>query len=151
MRRYIGLFSLVFAVGCQATEPVPAADLIIHNAIVYTGNDALPKAEAVAVRGGRFIVVGSNADALKLRGSNTRVIDGEGRAVLPGLQDAHGHFTNLGESLQVLGRPSLAQPRQVDRSRPEQPGVSHARGRSRRHGEPGGDGCRGTVARDARS
>ena len=102
MRRYIGLFSLVFAVGCQATEPVPAADLIIHNAIVYTGNDALPKAEAVAVRGGRFIVVRSSADALKLRGPNTRVIDGEGRAVLPGLQDAHGHFTNLGESLQVL-------------------------------------------------
>ncbi|MSO61201.1 MAG: hypothetical protein EXQ50_03780 [Acidobacteria bacterium] len=102
MRRYSGLFSLLFAVGCQATEPVPPADLIVHNTLVYTGNDAQPKAEAVAVRGGRFIVVGSNVDALKVRGPNTRVIDGAGRAVLPGLQDAHGHFTNLGESLQLL-------------------------------------------------
>ena len=98
----IALFTLVAAAGCQVTAPVPPADLIVHNAIVHTGTDARPKAEAVAVRGGRLIVVGSDADALKLRGPNTRVIDGEGRAVLPGPQDAHGHVTNLGDSLQVL-------------------------------------------------
>ena len=93
------LFALV---ACQVTEPVPPADLIVHNAVVYTVNDAQPRAEAVAVRGGRFVVVGSNAEALKLRGPNTRVVDGGGRTMLPGLQDAHGHFTDLGESLQVL-------------------------------------------------
>ncbi len=102
MRRINALLCLAIAAGCQTSDPAPPADLIIHNARIYTGSDAQPQAEAVAVRAGRFVVVGSSADALKLRGPNTRVIDAAGRATLPGLQDAHGHFTNLGESLQVL-------------------------------------------------
>jgi predicted amidohydrolase YtcJ len=87
---------------CSTEVPVPPAELIVHNAVIYTANDAQPRAEAVAVRGGRFVVVGSNADALKLAGSRTRVIDAGGKTVVPGLQDSHGHFTGLGASLQVL-------------------------------------------------
>jgi predicted amidohydrolase YtcJ len=94
--------ALLVSAACQAADPAPAADLIVHNAVVYTVSDAAPRAEAVAIREGRFVRVGANAEVLALRGPKTRVVDAQGRAVLPGLQDAHGHFTNLGESLQVL-------------------------------------------------
>ena len=87
---------------CQSRPPVEPATLIVHNAVVYTVNSAQPTAEAVAVRGDRLVLVGTNQAALALRGPSTRVIDARGAAVVPGLQDSHGHFTGLGASLQVL-------------------------------------------------
>ena len=78
------------------------ADLIVHNAVIYTVAAAQPTAEALAVRGDRLVVVGGNAAALALRGPSTRVIDARGRTVIPGLHDAHGHFTGLGASLQQI-------------------------------------------------
>ncbi len=93
---------LLGTLACSTEIPVPPADLVVHHAVIYTVNDTQPRVEALAVRGGRFVVVGANADAMKLVGSGTRVIDAGGRTVVPGLQDAHGHFTGLGASLQVL-------------------------------------------------
>lgn len=90
----------------QAPQP---ADLVIHNAVVYTVDASTPKAQAIAVRGDRIAFVGDNAGALALKGDKTRVIDAAGRAVYPGLHDAHGHFINLGTSLQQIdlrGTPS---------------------------------------------
>jgi predicted amidohydrolase YtcJ len=87
---------------CQARPAAERATLIVHNAKVYTMHDAQPTAEAVAVRGDRIVLVGTSAAALALRGTDTRVLDAQGRALIPGIQDAHGHFTGLGESLQVL-------------------------------------------------
>src|SRR5215207_9250485 len=95
----IGLLALV---ACQSKPAVERASLIVHNARVYTVNDAQPEAQAVAVRGDRIVLVGSNEDALALRGAGTTVIDALGATVLPGLQDSHGHFTGLGTSLQSL-------------------------------------------------
>lgn len=92
--------------------PSATADLIIHNARIYTVNAAAPRADAVAIRDGRFLVVGDDQSALATRGEQTRVIDAGGATVLPGLHDAHGHFTGLGASLQVLdlrGTASYAQ------------------------------------------
>ncbi|MBI2833763.1 MAG: amidohydrolase [Acidobacteria bacterium] len=80
----------------------PAADTIIHNAVTYTVEKTQPIAEAVAVAGDRIVFVGSSADALKLRSAATRVIDAHGATVIPGLQDAHGHFAGLGAVLQEL-------------------------------------------------
>ena len=54
------------------------------------------------MRGDRIVLVGTSDEALALRGPDTRVIDAGGATLVPGLQDAHGHFTNLGASLQVL-------------------------------------------------
>jgi predicted amidohydrolase YtcJ len=90
------------AVCCQSRPPAEPATLIIHNAQVYTGDPARPTAQAVAARGDRIVLVGSSADALQLRGTATRVIDASGATLVPGIQDAHGHFTNLGASLQIL-------------------------------------------------
>ena len=78
------------------------ADLIFHNAKIYTADDATPSAEAIAIKGDRIAAVGSSADILKMKGAATRVVDVHGAAILPGLQDAHGHFAGLGSSLQVL-------------------------------------------------
>jgi predicted amidohydrolase YtcJ len=89
------------AVMARAQAPEPA-DLIIHNAKIYTVNAKQPRAEAIAVRGQRIAAVGSSADILKLKGPASRVIDAGGATIVPGLHDAHGHFTNLGASLQRL-------------------------------------------------
>jgi predicted amidohydrolase YtcJ len=78
------------------------ASLVIVNARVYTVDTTRPEAQAVAVRGDRLAVVGTNAEALALRGSGTQVIDAGGRAVIPGLHDAHGHVLGLGQSLQQV-------------------------------------------------
>jgi predicted amidohydrolase YtcJ len=86
----------------QATADKDSADLIIHNATIYTVNARQPRAEAIAVRAQRIAAVGSNAEILKLKGASTRVIDGRGTTVIPGLHDAHGHFSGLGASLQRL-------------------------------------------------
>jgi predicted amidohydrolase YtcJ len=89
-------------VACQSQPVAEPATFIVHNAQVYTMHDAQPTAQAVAVRGNRIVLVGTSAAALALRGAGTRVVDAQGGTLVPGIQDAHGHFTGLGESLQVL-------------------------------------------------
>src|SRR5437868_1635736 len=79
---------LLLAPTAPAADP---ADLIVHNAKVVTADATFSVAEAVAVRGGRVAAVGTSADVLALRGSNTRVIDAGGKTVLPGLTDSHTH------------------------------------------------------------
>ena len=54
-------------------------------------------AQALAIKDGKLIAVGTNDDALSLRGPNTRVVDLAGKTVIPGLQDSHIHFLSLGE------------------------------------------------------
>ena len=67
-------------------------NLIIHNANVYTVNPQMPHAEAVVVQGNKIAFVGSNREAMAMRQAKTRVIDGRGRTLLPGLNDSHFHL-----------------------------------------------------------
>lgn len=67
------------------------ADLIITNARVYTVEKAQPWAQAVAVKDGKIVAVGSIAEIAKRRTANTRVVDAGGRLVLPAFGDAHAH------------------------------------------------------------
>lgn len=75
------------------------ADLIVTGGHIYTVDDSRPAAQAFAVRNGVFAFVGSEREAMALRGANTRVIDLHGATVVPGLADAHGHLSGLGEFL----------------------------------------------------
>jgi predicted amidohydrolase YtcJ len=75
--------------GCGASEP--PADLIVRGADVRTAADSA-RANAFAVRDGRFVAVGDDRDVEPFRGPDTLVIEGGGRSVLPGLIDAHVHF-----------------------------------------------------------
>jgi predicted amidohydrolase YtcJ len=67
------------------------ADLAFVNGRIYTVDGQCPWADAVAIRGGRFAVVGSRADVDAAIGPGTRIVDLEGRFVMPGLYDMHTH------------------------------------------------------------
>lgn len=71
---------------------MPSADIIIHNARVFTSDEDHPHAEAVAVKGNRIVYVGDNAGAEAWRGEKTRLIDGQGRTLTPGFIDTHVHL-----------------------------------------------------------
>ena len=79
-----------------------SADLLIENARVLTQDPGRPRAEAVAVRGNRLLVVGDRADAAALRGPATRVIDAAGATLLPGFIEAHMHVFPGGAGLASL-------------------------------------------------
>jgi len=76
-----------------------AADIIIVNANIHTIDQAQPHADTVAILGNRILAAGSIQGMQGLRGSKTRVIDAEGRLVLPGFNDAHVHFMSGGFQL----------------------------------------------------
>ena len=82
------------AIGAQAK-----ADLVLVNGKIYTVDNARPIASALAVRGGRVLFVGSNAEARVLANASTRVIDLNGKTVIPGIVDAHAHLLALGNTL----------------------------------------------------
>src|SRR5882724_10161317 len=72
------------------------ADLVFKNGNIYTVNELQPRAEAIAIKGDRIIFVGSNSDAQKYAGKNTRVVDLHGNTVVPGLTDSHHHLSGVG-------------------------------------------------------
>jgi predicted amidohydrolase YtcJ len=82
-----------FLVGLLAQTPAPQAppETIYYNGHVVTMWSDHPEVEAIAIRGDRFVAVGSNADVRKLAGPATSEVDLAGRTVLPGLQDSHTH------------------------------------------------------------
>jgi len=84
----------------------PPADRVFVNAVVWTGEPARPRAEALAVRGDRLAAVGTNAEARALAGPQTEVVDLEGRHVYPGFDDAHLHFLVL-ETVDLAGAPDV--------------------------------------------
>src|SRR5256884_3354112 len=91
------IFSLI-----AAAQSRPAADLIITNAKVWTVDKSNPTAQAVATLGDRIVAVASNSDVNNWRGPNTRVIDAEGKLLLPGFNDSHVHFVNGGLALDAV-------------------------------------------------
>jgi len=103
---------LVISPALQASQPAAPADAIFLNANIHTVDPARPRAEALAFAGGRLLAVGSAAEALRHRGDRTTVHDLAGRTVLPGLIDAHGHMSGLGNF--GLGRLDLSQARSFD-------------------------------------
>ncbi|HJQ53448.1 MAG TPA: amidohydrolase [Gemmatimonadaceae bacterium] len=76
------------------------ADLVLTNGRIYTVDNARPQVSALAVRDGRVLFVGSDAEAKALAGPATELIDLRGAAVYPGFTDAHAHLLGLGNMLQ---------------------------------------------------
>ncbi|HEX2011205.1 MAG TPA: amidohydrolase [Roseateles sp.] len=72
------------------------ADLILHRGLFTTLNRAQPTAQAAAIKDGRFLRIGHDAEVMALAGPGTRVIDLRGRRVLPGLIDNHIHIIRGG-------------------------------------------------------
>ncbi len=89
--------SFLIAAGCLASTALHAETTVFINGNIYTGNAKAPHAEAVAAKDGRIAFVGSNADARKFQNGDARVIDLEGKTVVPGLTDSHCHIFGIGE------------------------------------------------------
>jgi predicted amidohydrolase YtcJ len=77
----------------------PFADVIVTHAKIWTGDKRMPAAEALAIIGDRIADLGSTAEISAWRGRSTKVIDADGRRVVPGFNDAHVHFVDGGRQL----------------------------------------------------
>jgi predicted amidohydrolase YtcJ len=84
-----------FSGGCaveMARPPAsPAPDLILHNGKIVSVDKAFSIAQAIAIRDGKIVAVGSDSDVLPSKGPKTNIIDLSGKMVIPGLIDSHVH------------------------------------------------------------
>src|SRR5258708_5635332 len=80
----------------SATAMAAPADLILRGGDIVTNDAAHPRVSSLAVKDGVIIAAGHEAEAAALLGPHTRVIELGGRAVVPGLTDAHAHLYSLG-------------------------------------------------------
>ncbi|MBT7582928.1 MAG: amidohydrolase, partial [Kordiimonadaceae bacterium] len=72
------------------------ADIVLKNGTVYTVNENQPTAEAVAILGSKIIYVGDDIGVERYACGDANVVDLMGKAVYPGLIDAHGHLSGVG-------------------------------------------------------
>ena len=98
----------LLAASCSGGRTAEPADLILTNAAVATMSSSEPRAEALAVAGGKIVFVGDSRKALKRRGGSTRVVDLGGRMVLPAFQDSHIHLVMGGVEMLACNIAELA-------------------------------------------
>ncbi len=109
----ISISSLVIlcglSVGCNTVpEPAATADAIYFGGPIVTVNDAQPNAEAVAIKDGKILDVGTRAEVEKThKGATTQMIDLAGKTLLPGFLDPHSHYIN---SLSVANQVNVYAP-----------------------------------------
>ncbi len=88
------VFVLVLSwISVACGQPGEVADTVYTDGKIYTVNDSQPWVEAVAIKDGKFFIVGSNADVEAVTGSTTEVVDLGSRMAMPGLIDVHNHAT----------------------------------------------------------
>jgi len=105
------------------------ADRVLLNARIWTGDDARPSAEALAIAGDRILALGSTDEIRALAGPDTAVLDLKGRRVVPGFQDSHVHFPGPSvNAVRLDGLESLeaiqARLREFARSHPTLPWIT---------------------------
>lgn len=103
----LAALSLALLAG-QSAIAAELADTIWTGGPILTINDVKPKAEAVAVRDGKILAVGTLSELKAHQGKNTQTIDLQGKTMLPGFVDAHGHAFMIG--LQAISANLLAPP-----------------------------------------
>ncbi|HLA09155.1 MAG TPA: amidohydrolase [Pyrinomonadaceae bacterium] len=91
----IALSALLLTLQTQQTRP-QSADLVFKNGNIYTASERTPQAEAIAVKGDKIVFVGSNRAAQRFVGTDTRVVDLQGKTVVPGFADSHQHLAGVG-------------------------------------------------------
>src|SRR6476659_5004781 len=111
------LSALVILLGnfMAAGQARPSADLIITNAKIWTVDKARPQAEAMAVLGDRIVAVGSAGEVDVWHGPQTKMLDAQGKLLLPGFNDAHVHFVDGGDHLQAVQLKDAASPEEFAR------------------------------------
>ncbi|WP_298895510.1 amidohydrolase [uncultured Psychroserpens sp.] len=99
MKKLTILLLLIVSFSCSKEQQ--SVDAIVINANVYTVNDAFTKAEAFAIKDGKFFEVGTTEE-IKAKYTSAREIDAEGKTIVPGFIDAHCHFLGLGFNQQAV-------------------------------------------------
>ncbi|HEY7111825.1 MAG TPA: amidohydrolase [Thermoanaerobaculia bacterium] len=94
-------FVAAFAIAA-AVSSAPPADLVLVSARIWTGDPKRPEAQALAVKDGRIVAVGSDADVAAWKGPKTAVVNARGRRVVPGMIDCHTHMSGGGLDLLAL-------------------------------------------------
>lgn len=99
-RFLFGVATLLGVLTADAVAQPPAeqqaATLIVRNAKITTLSEERAEAQALAVRGEKFLAVGAEAEVMEHRGPDTRVVDADGRRIIPGLNDSHLHAVRGG-------------------------------------------------------
>ena len=101
MRRLVFILC-AFAYGCDQPVTQEPADMVLTNGNIVTADEALPKAEAIAIKDGLILAVGSQDDIASHIAETTQVIDLEGQLAVPGFIEGHGHFMSLGNAKMIL-------------------------------------------------
>jgi len=105
------LVALLF-IGLAAPVAAQAPDTVLVNGKILTVDAQFSTREALAIRDGKILAVGSSGDMRKLAGPRSRVIDLQGRTVIPGLIDSHLHAIRAAETFATevnwIGAPTLA-------------------------------------------
>ena len=97
--RHLPLAATIIAVASCSPSNSVEADLIFTGGQVVTVDEDFSIAEALAVKDGSIIAVGTSREVSALRGPNTEIFDLSGKTVIPGLQDSHIHFLSLGNDI----------------------------------------------------
>ena len=102
----ITLLPSLFLSSCGSSleeeKHVAVADLVLRGGKVATVDPAIGNVEAIAIIGYQIIAVGSNDEISAYIGSDTKVIELNGRFAMPGFIEGHGHYMSLGRSKQIL-------------------------------------------------
>jgi predicted amidohydrolase YtcJ len=91
--------ALAISFACDGGRPAERAEIILTGGAVHTMTASRPRAEALALAGGKILFVGDTERALRFRGDSTKVVDLGGRMVLPAFQDSHIHLITGGLEL----------------------------------------------------
>src|SRR5262245_58461451 len=95
--------AIMFAMALAAAPLAAQADLVLRGGTIVTVDDRLGDVAALAIRGDHILAGGSEAEIAPLIDAHTRVLElRDGAIAVPGFIEGHGHFVNLGESLQIL-------------------------------------------------
>ncbi len=108
-------FVALVLVHSPPTSRPGGATLVVRNGRVWTGDRTHPRAEAVAIAGERIAAVGTNTEIAAWIGPETEVLDARGHSVLPGLIDAHVHFSSGGLQLTRVDLRDAATPEEFAR------------------------------------
>jgi len=115
-RLVLAIVATASAIALACSRPARlAADLVITNANIWTGNPLQPDAKAIAVIGDRIVEVGGAEEIERWRGTATTVIDAGGRRLVPGFNDAHVHLVDGGRQLDSVDLKDAATPAEFAR------------------------------------
>ena len=104
------LVIVLFVTGCSSEKTCIESDLVLINTKIYTANPNNLTAEALAIKNGKFVFIGTNTEAQNFNCGESKLLDLEGSFVYPGFIDAHAHLKGIGYrelNLNLQGADSL--------------------------------------------